>query len=394
MQENTDREAEQLKNEIHARIHRHRRWVFVRTLLLIVLILGALYFLYHTFTYREYRDFVEKSVEDRSDTPATKFVHFSDGILKYSNDGAFFTSSENELVWNQTFEMENPIVDIRDGYVAIGDVGGTELYLIDKEGNRGHLSTTIPIYAFSIASQGTTAVLLSGDNEYYLRIYDADAKELASGELFVRNSGYPVSLSISPGGKKLALASIVPTGREVSTTLTFYNFGSVGQNEEDNIVGTYQYERLVVPEISFLTEELLAAFGDDRVLLFTGAQKPTPSEEIPVEEEIRSVFYEKNHFGLIVNSNDEENSRHMAVYDRRGRLVMEKDFTMDYDTVEFLPNGEILVRNDYECALFNLQGVERFRYTFDEKLLAVLPEQLGIYYTFLMEGSTKKVRLK
>ena len=150
----------------------------------------------------------------------------------------------------------------------------------------------------------------------------------------------------------------------------------------------------MVPEISFLTEELLAAFGDDRVLLFTGAQKPTPSEEIPVEEEIRSVFYEKNHFGLIVNSNDEENSRHMAVYDRRGRLVMEKDFTMDYDTVEFLPNGEILVRNDYECALFNLQGVERFRYTFDEKLLAVLPEQLGIYYTFLMEGSTKKVRLK
>ncbi len=366
----------------------------MRTFILIALVVGTVIFLYRYFTYREYTDFVVRTQEDRSDTPATRFAQFSGGMLKYSNDGAFFTSADGELIWNQTFEMENPEVDIREGYVAIGDIGGNDLFLIDKEGNRGHLETTIPIYAFSVARQGTAAVLLAGENEYFLRLYDAKAKELAAGELFIRNSGYPISLSISPEGKKLAVSSVIPTGREVSSTITFYNFGAVGQNEEDHIVGTYQYEDLVIPEISFLTEDMLVAFGDSKVLLLSGSQKPEPSGEVVVEEEIRSVFYDEKNFGLILNNGDVENSRRIEVYDRKGRPQMSKDFIMDYDKAYFLPDGEIVVQSDLECAIFNKHGVEHFHYIFDEKLLGIVPEYLGIFYTFLTEGSTLKVRLK
>ena len=394
MSTNSDIEAEQLQMEIHRRIRSHRRWVVLRTLILIAAMITAVILLYRYYTYHVYTDYEVKSSADRSDTPATSFAIFSKGLLKYSNDGAFYTSSENELIWNQTFEMENPKVDIRDRYMAIGDVGGKDLYLIDRDGKRGHLETTLPIEAFSVSGQGTAAVLLFADNRYYLRIYDADVRELAQGELFIKNSGYPLSLSLSPDRKKLAVASILPSGNGVSSTVTFYNFGAVGQNEQDNIVGTYTYEDLVIPEITFLNNDLAVAFGDNRVVLFSGKEKPEPVNELELTEEVKSVFWNEDYFGLVFHSGGEENTKRFEIYDRHGKNVLTKEFSMDYDTAEFLTDGEILFKSDYECALYNMQGVERFRYTFDTKLLCVIPEHLRMYYTFIKEGVTENVRLK
>ncbi len=42
---------------------------------------------------------------------------------------------------------------------------------------------------------------------------------------------------------------------KVSTIVSFYNFGSVGQNEIDNNVGTYTYEDVLVPEIAYVSDK-------------------------------------------------------------------------------------------------------------------------------------------
>ena len=51
---------------------------------------------------RHYENFDVGSSVDRADTEATKFADFGGNILKYSNDGAFYTDTANELIWNQT----------------------------------------------------------------------------------------------------------------------------------------------------------------------------------------------------------------------------------------------------------------------------------------------------
>ena len=61
---------------------------------------------------------------------------------------------------------------------------------------------------------------------------------------------------------------------DIKTTIAFYNFGSVGQNEIDNCVGSYSYPDMVFPEIDFLSNDKMVAFGDGEVILFEGTQKP------------------------------------------------------------------------------------------------------------------------
>ena len=377
-----------------AEIRSHRFHVLLRWVILIAAVAALIFGVLYYFSRKQYTGFEVQSETEREDTAATRFELYNDGLLKYSDDGAFYTDLEGGLIWNQTYEMEQPKAEISGKYVAIGDIGGMNLFIMNELGQQGSISTTLPIYAFSVAEQGTLAVLLSGDDTFYLRIYSDAGEELASGQLHISNSGYPMALAMSNDGKKLGLSSMFPTGNSVTSTITFYNFGSVGQNEPDNIVGVYSYEDMVIPEIHFMSNDTMIAFGDREIQIYSGAQKPEPVETLPVEEEIKSVFYNNTYFGLIFNNEDEENSRHIEVYDKRCHLHMQQDFVLDYHTAEFLNDNEVCVRNDYDVKLFGQNGVERFCYTFDVPVYKIVHEHFGMYYTIVCEGSTKKVRLQ
>ena len=82
------------------------------------------------------------------------------------------------------------------------------------------------------------------------------------------------------------------------------------------------------------------------------------------------------------------------VYKTSGDLVMEKDFDMEYDSIQFLSNNEICILNDTMCDLYTLRGVYRFHYDFDEGICQVIPGKTNLNYTFVLSGATERVRLK
>ena len=60
----------------------------------------------------------------------------------------------------------------------------------------------------------------------------------------------------------------------MKSSVAFYNFGAVGQNNTDNYVSGYDYIDRVVPLARFLDNRSLFAVSDDRIMFFGGAQKP------------------------------------------------------------------------------------------------------------------------
>ena len=52
---------------------------------------------------------------------------FAGHLLTYSKDGAGCMDIKGNAVWNQTFEMQNPIVDVCNDVVAIGDNKGSTI---------------------------------------------------------------------------------------------------------------------------------------------------------------------------------------------------------------------------------------------------------------------------
>ena len=381
-------------DEYKQKIREHRLKILKRTLVtaLIVFVIIAGLFLF--LALRHYEDFDVNSTVERSDTAATIFEEFQGNILKYSNDGALYTDTYNERIWNQTYEMAKPTIDMCEDYLAIYDKKGTQIYIMTSQGLVSNIETTMTIEQVSIAAQGTVAVLMGDQSNSYLVVYDKNGKELVNGAIYGEDGGYPIAIALSNDAIKLAVSMLDINDGNVKTTIAFYNFGSVVENEIYRIVSANSFSDMVIPQLDFVSDDRMVAYGDSEIAIFEGTQKPKLAQEIPLTGEAKSIFNNNKYVGVVYSNNDEKLTHHVAVYDMHGFTVMEKDFSQEYTEIGFLSNNEVCILNDHSCDIYTVRGIYKFHYDFDEELYKVISGGTGLNYTIILENSTEKVRLK
>lgn len=371
------------------RLHVLKRWAVCTIFFLLV---AAGFWLFMSF--RQYTDYDVRSSVERADAKATNFAEFQGNILKYSNDGAVYTDAANELIWNQTYEMSNPQIDICEGYLTIYDKKGTKIHIFTSSKLQGSIETTMPIEQVCVASQGTVAVLMRKDDTAYLELYDKEGKILAGGEIHGKKGGYPVAIALSHDALKLGVSMLDISEGKVNSTVAFYNYGSVGQNEIDNCVGVTTYEDMVIPELEFTSADRMIAFGDSKILVFEGTQKPVQTAEVVLEKQAQSIFHNNDYIGVVYSNEDEALTHQLAIYKTNGDFVREKDFAMEYDSIQFMSNNEICILTDITCDLYTLRGVYKFHYEFEEGICQVIPGGTDLNYIFVLSNATERIRLK
>ena len=331
---------------------------------------------------------------ERKDSAATGYKMFQGKILEYDNDGIVCHDTDDRLIWNQSYEMTTPELSVCEQYLAVYDRGGTFIYIMSERGLVKKIETATPIERVCVARQGTVAVLMKEDDVSYVRLYDKKGQELASGEFYQEKGSFPVDIALAPDAQKLAVDMLDVTKGKTCSTVTFYNFGSVGQNEIDNNVGTYSYKNTMISELVYTESGKLLAISDAGLIWFDGAQKPAPKKQIKFKRGIQSVFYNNKYVGVSYSDTKKENSWHIKVYDMNGKTVMENDTEIAYNRIELLDNNEICVRDDYNCELFTIHSIRKFRYTFDRQLYNVLSGSDGQNYTLVLNGEIEEVRLQ
>ena len=263
-----------------------------------------------------------------------------------------------------------------------------------ESGLQKSLEMTAPIQTVCIAEQGTIAVLMKENQESQVKLFDKKGNELANGKFYGDKGGFPIDIALSYDGTKLAVDMVDVTKGKVNTTISFYNFGSVGQSEIDNNVGTYTFEGLLVPEINYVSNSRMVGLGTGKVLVFDGTQKPELSREIEIEEEVLSFFYNEKYVGIVSDNIEVENSWHIKVMDVRGKTVMQNDTSIPYNSIEFLSNNEICVMNTTQCEIFTIHSIKKFAYEFDKELNKILATDDGQNYTFIFKDTIEEVKLK
>ena len=255
------------------------------------------------------------------------------------------------------------------------------------------IETTSPIAQVRIAGQGTVVVLMKENNEAQIKLFDKKGKELANGKFYDSKGSIPMGVAISPDGKKVAVTMLDITGKEVGSSITFYNFDTVGQNEIDNNVGTYEFSHMLIPEIDFLTEDSLIALGTEKVILFRGSQKPDISQSIDLLGEVKSYFYNEKYIGIVYEGEKTGESL-IQVVDHKGKVVMECNTTLTYDSIEFLSNGEVCITSDTQCEIYTKGEILKFSYTFDREICRIIAHGKGQNYIFVFKETTEEVRLR
>ena len=170
--------------EIEEKVRRHRRRI-IRRIVIVVLVIVTIIVSFQLWSaLRSYSGYEVRNKTERQDSVAAKYVTFLGNLIEYNNDGIVYKDEDDELIWNQSFEMSAPMVSICEGYLAVYDRGGTMIYIMASDGLTKKIETSTPISTVCVANQGTVAVLMKEDNVSTVRIYDRKGKELTIGEFY------------------------------------------------------------------------------------------------------------------------------------------------------------------------------------------------------------------
>ena len=106
------------------------------------------------------------------------------------------------------------------------------------------------------------------------------------------------------------------------------------------------------------------------------------------------IVYNNKYIGVAYSNNDKNCTSHIKLYDFNGKMLMENDTAIAYNSIEFDSNNEVCVTGDTACEIYTIHGVKKFYHTFDNKLYKVMYKSGMNNYIFIYDGAMDEVRLK
>ena len=313
---------------------------------------------------RSYHDYEILQTSEQEDVVSTGYEEMANGILRYSPDGASLVNSSMEAYWSVLYEMKNPVADIKGDRAVVADQDGTLIEIFDKYGATGSVTTSYNIVKARVSSKGMVAAILDGGDATWINFYSSDGTLIAENQTHISDPGYPLDVAVADNGNIMMVAYQYVDGSETTSYVAFYNFGDVGQSEDDRIVSGYTYEGTVVPQVMYLNGGKSLAVRDDGFTLYKGSQIPKEKETVKVDKEIVSTFYDDDIIGLVFKNGNKEKPYTMRVYSTDGNLKFEKDFNIPYTTIK-VSDGNILLYNSSQVCVMNSRGVEKYSGTID-----------------------------
>lgn len=346
------------------KLSRRKKEALKRALTMVAIAVLVVLALVLYFEKRRYDSYKVLETSEQEDVVSTQYVELDGKILRYSPEGVSLVSSKMETVWSDIYEMQNPMADISGDQAVIADKDGTSLRIYDKDGITGTVTTSYSIVKARISRNGLVAAILDGGDDTWINFYASDGSLIAENQTKVDDPGFPMDVALSEDGQIMMVAFQFVDGGDTTSYVAFYNFGDVGQNEDDRIVSGYHYEGVVIPQIQYLDNSCSVALRDNGFTLYKGRQIPKESMTVKVDKEIISTFYDEDTIGLVFKNDDKDKLYTMEVYTADGKLKFRKDFNIPYTTIR-MSGGNILMYNSAQIAVLNDNGTEKFSGTID-----------------------------
>lgn len=390
--ENTDNNGD--KKSMDNKLARHRQIKLYTVLAILIVAAIAAAGSYISWKNKLYVDYEVIRQSEWIRASESKSINLKGTLFTYSNDGMSCTDLRGKTIWNQTYEMQNPVVRTCNRTVAVGDYNGRRIYISDTQGALGTIETTMPIRDFCVSSNGIVAVVLDDSTVTAIDLYDkTGGKPLASFKTTMSNSGYPIAIDISSDGSQVAISYLKAENGKIESSIGFYNFASVGQNYTDNLVGGYKYSEAVVPMIHFMGNDTVFAIADNRIMFFKGRQKPESLMESMISEEIQSVFYDENYVGLVFYNTSAETTYRIEIYDTNAKKVNEIAFDLDYKEILFSTSG-IFIYNENECLIYDWGGRLKYQGVFKDRITCFIPGGNISRHTIVTEDTIQSIELQ
>lgn len=374
-------------------LKRHKRAKFTRVIAVVavvLLVIGGYYLYLQNRTFTGY-DVVE--TVDLEEGYTCRYYEFGDYILRFSEDGLAYLDGD-KTHWNQAFEIKEPVIDICGDYVAIAEQKNNIIYMGNTKELHGKIETEYPIMDIDVSDNGVVAVISGDESEVsHIEILAKDGTKIAIGQTVLSGQGCPVDLSISQDGTKLVVSYLYVGNGAIQSKVVFYNYSEVGKNEVDRFVGGFDYDKTVMAKVEFLSNDVVAAYGDNKVAIYSMKQKPSLIAEIDIDKDIKSILYNSKYVGMVLDNEDAENPYELVIYDTKGKKVSSTPFNFSYNGIKF-SDKSVVVYNDTSMRVYTVGGKLRYEGDIEGGISSIITKDKD--YTYYIVGSTtiRDIKLK
>ena len=311
----------------------------------------------------------------------------------------YHTFYDFQVVWEKSLTEENQeAATVNGDFAAIGDKQGNSIYICDRSGCQGQVTTTLPVLSLSVSAKGVVASVQEDSKASYIYLYKKDGSAL---DIYVKSllsgDGYPVDVSLSPGGTQWITSFMYLEQGMIKNKIVFYNFG-LGKNDPKRVVGIFLPEDLsdaMAGRVRFMDESHAVAFTDKGLQFFSTRVETSPesTSQILLDENIRSISYNDQYAGVITDNGSGADPYCLRIYKPDGSAVFETTFSYQYTGFD-IEGDLVMLYNDNSCCIYNMAGTRKFSGTFDFTVNKVLAGRFP--GTILVMGNQKmeEIRLK
>ena len=367
---------------------RHRRirpGKLLTTVFLAVMVLLGTYLL---LTNHLYHKVSQTASYKRETSDSNRYASFRNGIIRYGRNGVTFLSRQNEVLWIQPGQFQNPALEVNDQTFAVADTGGNSIQIFTDKGLKGEFETNLPIEKFSLSNQGIVSAILKNENSPMIVTYDSTGNILVENQVVTGSMGYPVALEMSPDGKVLLVSYLDMKNSTLKSRVAGYNFVEEGTDRENHQVSMEEYEDSVIPEIFFMDEVTSVAVGDHSFSISKGSRIPEKTTEVELFREIRSTFHTSRYIGFVL-LNEEKSGYELRLYSKSGKQIMNRAISGEFSNV-YMEGNEIILYEGSRCSIYTSMGMPRFDGDLKDDILMMVPME-GINRYMMM--STDELRV-
>lgn len=317
------------------KITRHRMTRVARYCMAVVIVLAVILLIKIQFDNKIYTEAEVVNTVDKMGTEDSVFLCYQNKILTYSNDGVSTYDAKGNQIWNKTYEMQNPIVKINGEYVAASDYKGSMIYIMNGSGPISEIDTNMPIMNLALSNHGVIAATLQDDDVTWVNLYASDGTQISTVKTSMQKSGYPLATTISADNVKLGISYLKAQSGGVNTSVAFYNFGDVGQNNTDHLVSGKDYTDTIIPLLTYVDDENAIAASQTSLMIFKGKEKPALDKTIDFEQEIQGIFYNNKYIGVVFHNTESNDPYRLEVYGMDGNKKYSSIIGFEYENIIF-----------------------------------------------------------
>ena len=385
------REKSETEEDFSKKIVKHKYISFLRMLICAVVIVVIVILFVMQYKNQVYTEMVTVNQVERTYVSNTSFMDQNGNIITYSKDGISSMDAKGKALWNMTYEMQSPIVHINGDIVGVCDYDGHIVYIVDAKGKVSQIDTNLPVHDFCVSKDGLIAAILEDSGKSWVNLYDSLGNLIVEAKATMSKTGYPLAITLS--GEVMGVSYLYVDSDTMKSSVTFYNFGGVGENTSDHIVSSYDYADAVVPVLHFLDNQYSFAVADNRLMFFSGDKKPKSVADVLLKENIQGVYYGDQYVGLVFYDTTGQCKHRIDIYGIEGTMITSYPFDMDYKDI-IIKNDQIMIYNENKCCLININGKEKYTGDFEEDIIYLAPMDSPRKFVALEENYLDTIEFK